>query len=44
MAAGEAEGGRKAGRLCCSQNGGFPQGFAQETPQGQTLSVAQNLV
>src|SRR5262249_52388295 len=30
LAAGEAESGRKAGRLCCSQNDGFPQGLAQE--------------
>jgi hypothetical protein len=42
LAAREAESRCKAGRLF-SQNGGFPQGFAQETPQGETLSVVQNL-
>src|SRR5262249_54741267 len=44
LAAGEAQSGSKARRLCCSQNGRSPQGLAQETSQGQTLSVAQNLL
>ena len=35
LAAGEAESGRKAGRLCCSQN----SQEIQEASQGQTLTV-----
>src|SRR5262249_46245662 len=46
MAEREVESGRKARRLCCSQNGGFPQGLPQqiqETSQGHTLKPSASV-